>query len=60
MTNDVDDPMAAEFDTVAEWTAQVAADLGPAYFIPAASAAAGSPPPWTGCWPGCGHRPGTC
>ena len=28
MTRDASDPMEAEFDTVAEWTAQVAADLG--------------------------------
>ncbi len=43
MTSDVEDPMAAEFDTVAEWTAQVAADLGPAYFIPAACRGSGQP-----------------
>ena len=28
MTRDADDPMEAEFDTVAEWTAEVAAELG--------------------------------
>jgi SAM-dependent methyltransferase len=43
MTSDVDDPMAAEFDTVAEWTAQVAADLGPEYFLPAACRGSGQP-----------------
>jgi ubiquinone/menaquinone biosynthesis C-methylase UbiE len=43
MTNDVDDPMEAEFDTVAEWTAQVAADLGPEYYIPAACRGSGKP-----------------
>src|SRR5450631_2850288 len=43
MTNDVDDPMAAEFGTVAEWTAQVAADLGPEFFIPAACRGSGQP-----------------
>jgi SAM-dependent methyltransferase len=43
MTSDVDDPMAAEFDTVAKWTAQVAADLGPEYFIPAACRGSGQP-----------------
>ncbi len=43
MTSDVDDPMAAEFDTVAEWTAQVAADLGRAYFVPAACRGSGQP-----------------
>ena len=29
MTGDIVDPMAAEFGTVAEWTAQVAAEPGP-------------------------------
>jgi SAM-dependent methyltransferase len=35
--------MEAEFGTVAEWTAQVAADLGPEYHIPAACRGSGSP-----------------
>jgi SAM-dependent methyltransferase len=35
--------MDAEFDTVAEWTAEVAADLGPAYYIPAACRGSGQP-----------------
>jgi SAM-dependent methyltransferase len=35
--------MSAEFGTVAEWTAEVAADLGPEYFIPAACRGSGSP-----------------
>lgn len=35
--------MEAEFDTVAEWTAQVAADLGPDYYMPAACRGSGSP-----------------
>ncbi|BBY17070.1 class I SAM-dependent methyltransferase [Mycolicibacterium litorale] len=35
--------MGAEFDTVAEWTAQVAADLGPDYHIPAGCRGSGSP-----------------
>ncbi|KUI24812.1 SAM-dependent methyltransferase [Mycobacterium sp. IS-1742] len=35
--------MDAEFDTVAEWTAQVAADLGPDYYIPAGCRGSGSP-----------------
>ncbi|WP_193043799.1 class I SAM-dependent methyltransferase [Mycolicibacterium baixiangningiae] len=35
--------MDAEFDTVAEWTAQVAADLGPEYHIPAGCRGSGSP-----------------
>jgi len=43
MTRDADDPMEAEFDTVAEWTAQVAADLGPEYFVPAACRGSGQP-----------------
>jgi len=43
MSSDVDDPMAAEFDTVAAWTAQVAKDLGPEYFIPAACRGSGQP-----------------
>jgi SAM-dependent methyltransferase len=43
VTSDVDDPMAAEFGTVAEWTAQVAVDLGPDYRIPAACRGSGQP-----------------
>jgi SAM-dependent methyltransferase len=43
MTGDVGDPMEAEFDTVAEWTAQVAADLGPEYLVPAACRGSGQP-----------------
>jgi SAM-dependent methyltransferase len=43
MTRDADDPMEAEFDTVAEWTARVAADLGPEYYIPAACRGSGQP-----------------
>jgi SAM-dependent methyltransferase len=35
--------MQAEFDTVAQWTAEVAVDLGPEYFIPAACRGSGSP-----------------
>jgi SAM-dependent methyltransferase len=35
--------MAAEFDTVAEWTAQAAIALGPSYRIPAACRGSGSP-----------------
>ena len=37
------DPMDAEFDTVAAWTAQVAASLGPEYYIPAACRGSGQP-----------------
>ena len=43
MPRDPSDPMEAEFDTVAEWTAQVAADLGPEYFVPAACRGSGQP-----------------
>jgi len=39
----VTDAMQAEFDTVAEWTAQVAADLGPEYHVPAGCRGSGSP-----------------
>lgn len=35
--------MDAEFDTVAEWTAQVAVDLGPDYYVPAGCRGSGSP-----------------
>ena len=43
MSRDPSDPMEAEFDTVAEWTAQVAVDLGPEYYIPAACRGSGQP-----------------
>jgi len=39
----MNDAMQAEFDTVAEWTAEVALDLGPEYFVPAACRGSGSP-----------------
>lgn len=35
--------MSAEFDTVAEWTAEVARDLGPEFFIPAGCRGSGNP-----------------
>jgi ubiquinone/menaquinone biosynthesis C-methylase UbiE len=35
--------MEAEFDTVAEWTARVAVDLGPEYHVPAGCRGSGSP-----------------
>ena len=35
--------MEAEFDTVAEWKAQVAEELGPEYYVPAACRGSGSP-----------------
>lgn len=37
------DPMAAEFDTLAAWTAEVAADLGPDYYVTAGCRGTGSP-----------------
>ena len=37
------DAMAAEFDTVAEWTAQVALDLGRDFHLPAACRGSGGP-----------------
>jgi SAM-dependent methyltransferase len=37
------DALHAEFDTVAEWTADVALDLGRDYFLPAACRGSGSP-----------------
>jgi SAM-dependent methyltransferase len=43
MVSDVDDPMAAEFGTVAEWTARVASRLGPEDAIPAACRGSGQP-----------------
>lgn len=35
--------MSAEFDTLAEWTAEVAVDLGPDHYVPAACRGSGSP-----------------
>ena len=37
------DAMSAEFDTVAEWTATVARDLGPPYHVPAGCRGSGNP-----------------
>ncbi|MCV7420899.1 class I SAM-dependent methyltransferase [Mycobacterium yunnanensis] len=37
------DAMTAEFDTVAQWTAEVAADLGADYHVPAGCRGSGSP-----------------
>jgi SAM-dependent methyltransferase len=56
MVSNVDDPMAAEFGTVAEWTAQVAEDLGPEYAIPAACRGSGQPAALD--WLLAGLRPG--
>ncbi len=43
MAGDVQAPMEAEFGTVAEWTAEVAAQFGPDYLIPAACRGSGQP-----------------
>jgi SAM-dependent methyltransferase len=43
MTGSASEAMDAEFDTVAEWTAQVALDLGPDYHVPAACRGSGQP-----------------
>lgn len=39
----MNEAMSAEFDTIAEWTAQVAIDLGPSFRVPAACRGSGSP-----------------
>jgi SAM-dependent methyltransferase len=39
----MNEAMEAEFDTVAAWTAEVAGDLGPDYFLPAACRGSGNP-----------------
>jgi SAM-dependent methyltransferase len=43
MNGNLDEAMADEFDTVAEWTAEVALDLGPDYHVPAACRGSGQP-----------------
>jgi SAM-dependent methyltransferase len=43
VTPEIGGAMEAEFDTVADWTARVAADLGPDYYIPAACRGSGQP-----------------
>ena len=58
MTGDAGDAMAAEFGTVAEWTAQVAADLGPEYYIPAACRGSGHPSALDWLLTGLAPRPG--
>lgn len=40
---DAGEAMSAEFDTVAEWTAEVARDLGPDFYIPAGCRGSGNP-----------------
>jgi SAM-dependent methyltransferase len=37
------DAMSAEFDTVAQWTARIALELGPEYHVPAGCRGSGSP-----------------
>lgn len=58
MTTNVDDAMADEFDTVAEWTARVAVDLGPGYYIPAACRGSGQPAALDWLLAGLAPRPG--
>ena len=43
MSPEIGGAMEAEFNTVADWTARVAADLGPEYYIPAACRGSGQP-----------------
>ena len=43
MPADLGPAMEAEFDTVAEWTAEVAVGLGPGYYVPAACRGSGHP-----------------
>jgi SAM-dependent methyltransferase len=51
-------PMDAEFDTVAEWTAEVAESLGPEYRIPAACRGSGRPSALDWLLAGLAPRPG--
>ena len=51
-------PMDAEFDTVAEWTAEVAESLGPEYRIPAACRGSGRPSALDWLLAGLDPRPG--
>ena len=52
------DAMDAEFDTVAEWTAEVAESLGPEYRIPAACRGSGRPSALDWLLAGLAPRPG--
>jgi SAM-dependent methyltransferase len=52
------EPMDAEFDTVAEWTAEVAESLGPRYHIPAACRGSGRPSALDWLLAGLAPRPG--
>jgi SAM-dependent methyltransferase len=51
-------PMDAEFDTVAEWTAEVAESLGPQYRVPAACRGSGRPSALDWLLAGLAPRPG--
>ena len=52
------EPMDAEFDTVAEWTAEVAQSLGPHYRVPAACRGSGRPSALDWLLAGLAPRPG--
>ena len=54
----VDDALEDEFGTVAEWTATVAANLGPRYRIPAACQGSGQPSALDWLLAGLGPQPG--
>jgi SAM-dependent methyltransferase len=58
MTGNAGDAMDAEFDTVAEWAAQVALDLGPDYHVPAACRGSGQPAALDWLLSGLAPRPG--
>jgi SAM-dependent methyltransferase len=58
MTSSAGDPMEAEFDTVAGWTAQVARGLGPDYYVPAACRGSGQPAALDWLLSGLALRPG--
>jgi SAM-dependent methyltransferase len=58
MTSSLGDAMDAEFDTVARWTAQVAQDLGPDYYLPAACRGSGQPAALDWLMSGLALRPG--
>jgi SAM-dependent methyltransferase len=59
MTSRAHEAMDAEFDTVAEWTAQAALDLGPDYRIPAACRGSGQPAALDWLLAGLAPAPGT-
>jgi SAM-dependent methyltransferase len=59
MTGRAHEAMDDEFDTVAQWTAQVALDLGPDYRIPAACRGSGQPAALDWLLAGLAPTPGT-